>query len=230
MRNGPLCLLALLSFLLIMAPGVMANTTSVNGSCIQGTCGDPDVIFPGGDATGPINRQYTFADGDTFNFDGMYFNSESSNGLMISSTHFMHVTFVGNNGGAAVGNDLIDLQLVQGYHINTSSGSFAYSMYGFPKGGFANNSTIQSFANINGVDLQTSPVYSLSQDFFFLSDNTTIKNIVNPLIFTVDYQINIGKGTLPGASIDIDTPEPASFVLLSTGLIGVIGSLKKRLF
>lgn len=229
MRTRRLCLLALFSLSLLLTPHLsLANTTSVNGTCIQGNCSMPDVLQPGGQATGFIAGSFTFANGDTFGFLGDFTNTESSDGLSISASHFMDVYFVGNNGGPAAGNDLIDLKLVQGYHVNTSGGMFGYRIDGSGGGQFGPNSTIQSSADINGVSIGTSPLFPLSEPFDWSSGFTQVKNIVNPLYLTTEYKINIGEGTLPGAFIDINSPEPGSVLLFSTALLGAVGSLRKK--
>jgi hypothetical protein len=230
-RTAKLCLLVLSSLSIVIFPAVaLANNTTVNGVCIQQpTCGGPNVLEPGETAVGDIIGSFTFANGDTFGFLGAFDNAESSDGLNVSVSHYLNVFFVGNNGGPAVGNDLMDLQFVQGFDVNGKRGSFGYGESGSGAGTYGTNSTLQLFANMNGVSLGTSPLYRLPSFFDYRSGETEIDNIVNPLIFTEDIDINIGKGTLPGASLDIGTPEPASLVLLSTGLMGAFGGLKRKL-
>lgn len=230
MRTSRLCLLALFSFALLITPCLsLANTTSVNGTCFQGTCGNPDVLLPGQNVSGLVTGTFTFADGDSFGFTGAYANSEGADGLSVSMGHDMTIVFLGHNGGPSVSNDLLDLQFTQGFQVNFQSGVFSAAMFGSTSGTFGNNSTIQQLASVNGTTITMSPIFPLPGSFNYSSGGTEVDNISNPLILAFDYQMEIGEGTLPGATIYLDeTPEPGSVFLFSTALLGAVGSLRKK--
>ena len=231
MRTGRLYLVAFFSLCLLIMPHLaLANTTSVNGTCFQGTCGNPDVLQPGQETTGQVTGIFTFANGDSFSFNGAYDNSEAAGGNSVSMSHDMAIVFLGNNGGASVGNDLMDLEFVQGFHTNFQSGNFSANMFGSTSGVFGSNSSIQQSGSIDGASFVTSPLFALPGSFNYSSGSIGVSNFNNdPLILAFDYQIDVGQGTMPGATVYLDeTPEPRTVLLFSTALLGAVGSLRKR--
>ncbi len=230
-HTGRLYLVAFFSLCLLITPYLaLANTTSVNGTCFQGTCGNPDVLQPGQEVSGPVTGIFTFADGDSFGFTGAYDNSEAAGGNSVSMSHEMAIMFLGNNGGPSVSNDLMDLQFAQGFHTNFQNGTFAAGMFGSTIGTFGSNSSIQQSGSIDGTPFVTSPMFPLPGSFNYSSGDIQVNNYNNdPLILTFDYQIDIGAGTMPGATIYLDeTPEPGSVLLFSTALLGAVGGLRKK--
>jgi hypothetical protein len=214
-------LLLTISLLLASLP-LFANTVSVNGTCLQGTCGSPDVLLPGQSTAGNFAGFYTFGNGDAYSITGSWNNSESSDGLTIGIDPIATVKF---------GNDFMDMLFVQGYQVSFTSGVFGAGLFGTATGSFGGGSTIQFLANINGTPLAGSGVFALPSTFSFFNGSNAVSGITNPLILTFEYQLNFGTGTQPGATVYIDqsVPEPCSLVLLASGLMTGLAAVRKRL-
>jgi hypothetical protein len=229
MRRVVVCLAALLSIATLPA---LANTVSVNGVCLQGTCGSPDVLLPGQSTAGTFAGNYTFGNGDGYSITGSWNNSESSDGLSIGIDPIATITFLGSSsGGPAVGNDFLDLLFVQGYQVNFSSGVFSDGVFGYTTGSFGSGSNLQFLANINGTPLSGSGVIALPAIFTYFNPNNPVSGITNPLLLTFEYQTNFGAGTIPGTVVYIDqvVPEPSSLVLLASGLLGGLAAIRRKL-
>jgi hypothetical protein len=223
-------LLLTVSLLFASLP-LFANTVSVNGTCLQGTCGSPDVLLPGQSTAGTFAGFYTFGNGDTYGITGSWNNSESSDGLGIGIDPIATITFLGSSsGGPAVGNDFMDMLFVQGYQVNFTSGVFGAGLFGFTTGSFGGGSTIQFLANINSMPLSGSGVFALPSTFSFFNGSNSLSGITNPLFLTFEYQVNFGAGTLPGATVYIDqsAPEPSTLILLASGLMSGLAVARKR--
>lgn len=223
-------LLLTISLLFASLP-LFANTVSVNGTCLQGTCASPDVLLPGQSTAGTFAASYTFGNGDAYSITGSWNNSESSDGLGIGIDPIATIKFLGNGNGPSVGNDFMDMLFVQGYQVNFTSGVFGAGLFGFATGGLGGGSTIQFLANINGTPLAGSGVFALPSTFSFFNGSNSVSGITNPLILTFEYQVNFGAGTLPGATVYIDqsVPEPGSLVQLASGLLTGLAAIRKRL-
>jgi hypothetical protein len=229
MRRVVVCLVALL---LIATLPAFANTVSVNGTCLQGTCASPDVLLPGQFTSGTFAASYTFGNGDAYSITGSWNNSVSSDGLTIGIDPIATIKFLGSSGGGpAVGNDFMDMLFVQGYQVNFSSGVFGAGVFGSAIGSFGSGSALQFLANINGTPLSGSGAFSLPGTFTFFNGSNSVGGIANPLLLTFEYQVNFGAGTVPGATVYIDqaVPEPSSLMLLTSGLLGGLAVLRKRM-
>jgi hypothetical protein len=231
-ENMQRVLVALLACFLFATMPLFANTVSVNGTCLQGTCGSPDVLLPGQSTSGTFAGNYTFGNGDAYSVTGSWNNSESSDGLSIGIDPVATITFLGSSsGGPAVGNDFMDMLFVQGYQVNFTSGVFSDGVFGYTTGSFATGSTLQFLANINGTPLSGSGVFALPGIFTYFNPSNPVNGITNPLLLTFEYQVNFGAGTLPGATVYIDqaVPEPSTLVLLASGLVGGLAALRRKL-
>jgi PEP-CTERM motif len=224
--------LVLFASLLVAALPAFANTVSVNGVCLQGTCGSPDILLPGQTTAGTFSGGYTFGNGDMYSITGSWDNYLTSDGLGIEIFPKATVTFLGSStGGPAVGTDFMDMPFVQGYQVAFSSGVFSDGIFGTTTGSFGAGSMITFLANINGTPLSGSGPLALPGNFYYYNPNNPVNGISNPLILTFEYQINFGQGTLPGATVYIDeaVPEPSSLALFASGLIGGLAAIRKKL-
>jgi hypothetical protein len=210
----------------------LANTVSVNGTCLQGTCASPGVLLPGQSTAGTFAGSLTFGNGDAYSITGSWNNSETSDGLGISIDPVATIKFLGSSGGGpAVGNDFMDMLFVQGYQVNFTSGVFGAGLFGTTTGSFGSGSTITFLANINGTPLAGSGPLALPGNFVFFNGSNSVGGITNPLLLTFEYQVNFGAGTLPGAAVYIDQalPEPSSLMLLASGLVAGLAALRRKM-
>src|ERR1700723_1141613 len=95
-----------LILILLAAGGLFVNAAfaaavSVNGTCELGDCATPDTLASGETLSEPFNFIYTFANGDTFQIQGVIGGANTAGTMWTDGGTQLTVAYLGNGGGGA---------------------------------------------------------------------------------------------------------------------------------
>jgi len=218
--------------LTLYAPSIAKSASAdVNGTCELGCVFSPP-ISNGQSISGDFDFDYTFLDGDIYNFAGNYSATYSTlNGSTISVDPT--ITYEGVNPSA--GTDTIDFNFTQDYFDSsccTWAGTYYETVPLFLASTSGPGSTIAGQLLYDGESVGlVGPfgpgTYSVSEsanlDFGGLDTDP-------PLLADFEFEGTFGAGTLPGttASSASPTPEPAMFLPCGLGLILIFYGFGRR--
>ncbi|HEY7212041.1 MAG TPA: hypothetical protein VH477_17335 [Bryobacteraceae bacterium] len=107
----------LIAVLGAVAVPVVAGTIEVNGTCVAGTCGNPDVLAYGGSNSNPFRFVYTFANSDRYQMTGTLSAinnvNPASGGTWEINAAQVTVSYLGNNSNTASGTDTMVVDFLQ---------------------------------------------------------------------------------------------------------------------
>lgn len=226
------CLLA--GAVMFAALTAHANTISVNGSCMVGDCSNPDVIIVPTGATfqAPFSFLYTLPNSDQYSFAGVV-----SVGLMPGQVFYREdvrnlvVTYVGNSGGGASGNDLLMADFTQRFFIGGRimphpedemiSGRFG--------AGVGDGSSVSGQFTFEGNVFPLLGPFSPPPDEFFGSARA-LTGGGGDAFENWEYVLRFGEGSGVGSSIMVSSapvPEPSSLVMLAMGGAGMLVGISR---
>jgi len=214
------------------APSIVKSASiNVNGNCEVG-CSFAAPLSNGQSTSGTFNFDYTFLDGDIYNFAGNYSATYSTlNGSTISIDPT--ITYEGVT--PSVGTDTIDFNLTQDYFDSsccTWAGTYYETVPLFLASTAGPGSTIAGQVSYDGESVGlVGPfgpgTYSVSEsanlDFGGLDTDPT-------LLADFEFLDKFAAGTLPDttASSTNATPEPAMFFPCGLGLILISYGFRRR--
>jgi hypothetical protein len=224
-RKFAIALLAVAALVLLTASGAWAETVSANGTCIFGTCGSPDTINPGQTLFNSYSGSFTLGNGDSFFITGTFLGQENSIGNGILFFPIFKVTYTGAGPSQT---DSFQVAVQQFYNTILTSGTFNEGVFGGFSGNVGAGSSVSYTNFLSGNEgPPLGPFFSPSN----FVDNQLFSTSVNPLLLDeMDYNLTFAAGSASGSTIFIDqfpTPEPASLLLLGTGLLGLVRRRRK---
>ncbi len=210
----------------LLAPVVShASAISINGDCVLGSCSSPDILgYNTAISNTTFSYTYTFANSDEFLISGNYSASYNNDGS--TSIHFAPgVSFLGNLTNTASGDDLLTINLFQGYNENPPSGTYTNST-SLSLGGFTPESYVESELFYNGESTGLiGPFYG--DGSYSGASQAYLSGLSGPM--EADYRYTYFLSGLENPNASAATPEPSGFLLLGTGLLGFAGAMRRLL-
>jgi hypothetical protein len=224
---------------IFMVPFVMEGSAiSVNSICELGDCASPGVLSPGGSTV--LNNSagfiFTFADGDKYLLYGTTSPSEPViDEILLGLSSQSGVEYIGNSTGtAAAGTDTLVIDILQGYTIDYTSGTFYNAGPGYTSpplgGGIAAGSSYLQQSFIDGQPLPALGPYTaggISEAY----SGTFLSGLTDPLEydirFTETFEAGSAVGSYIGGTAPVPEPTGMGFVL-GGGLLLALGYKMRR--
>jgi PEP-CTERM motif len=177
----------------------------------------------------------TFDTGTTTHFGSSFAGSVTENGYTYStSSGSLFLSPSGNPGNDMEGNEEFGGGILN--IVSSTSANFTFAAIDFSAYGAAGSETLTVTGLLNGV-VEGVATYTLADSLQFpyswtTEDASTLAGVtINDLHITLNadsgsHSANVDNVVLNPAVAA--TPEPSSFVLLGTGILGTLGALKRR--
>jgi len=216
-----------------LSTSATAEAIRINSTCEVGDCPNPGVLGIGTSLTTPFDFTYTFANTDSYRLQGNLFTTNQATTFLLQITDFV-VSYEGNTSGFASSTDVLVSDFLQGIDSAQAYRAGFESIGGVfgPGLGLASGASGQvSFAG-NSLPMLgpfTPPPAPFSESY---QGPVTIPR--GNILLDYQYTLTFGSGSETGSSIELNptqptavTPEPATWTLMGSGFIGLVGLLRR---
>jgi hypothetical protein len=175
----------------------------------------------------PFNYTLTLGNGDIYQIDGTFSNSNNGDGTYVLANEVVQVTYEGNGMGGASAADTVTVKSFNAYQTVLDSGTFGAFLYGTCDSTIAAGSSASTCVNdvLGCLGPASSPgVFDFSTSFD-MNSNSGVFNYDPSFISNFAAGSPVGSFVLFGAT----TPEPGSLSLIAGGLaIAIFRSRRPR--
>jgi hypothetical protein len=211
-----------------------AEAIRVNSTCEIGDCPSPGVLAIGTSLSTPFDFTYTFGNTDAYRLQGNLSTTNQPTTFLLEITDF-EVTYEGNASGSASSTDVLASDFLQGIDSAQAYGAGFESIGGVFGPGLGSASSASGQVSFAGNSLPILGPFTPPPALFSGLYQGPITIPRGNILLDYQYTLTFGSGSEIGASIEVNptqpagvTPEPATWTLLGSGLLGLARLLRRH--